>query len=198
MPSSQPQPVKTSENTRKTGRNLTSIIGWIVGILVIGGIIWMLTQDDEVSEFEIAPIQNTIQESEELETENQLEENSTLMDILQSRDFKVHNLMGNQAVAPHAYAKVFVNKKEKLAFVDIKGLPKLPSGKNYQFWSLQMEPFNATNIGVIDENSHVEIGLSKFENFPEPQTLCITLEDEGGSETPTMSQIYVMDAIHSN
>lgn len=199
MNPSTPQPQKTPENNRKTSRNTTAIIGWAVGILVISGIVWMLIQNQELdNSVEVTTTQNTVPKSEEAEMEQQLNENSNLSDILKSKEFKAHALMGNQAVAPQATAKIYLNKKERLMYVDVKGLPVPPEGKVYQLWSLEMESLNATNIGVIDENSQSEIGLYKFENFTEPQTLCITLENVGGSKTPTMSQIYVMDAIHGN
>ena len=82
---------------------------------------------------------------------NLLVENSEILNILRSKEFQTFTLMGNQVVASQSYSKVYLNKKEKLGYVDIKGLPVLAQGKVYQLWSLKMEPFTPTDIGLIDE-----------------------------------------------
>src|SRR5690606_18591465 len=102
---------------------------------------------------------------------------------------------GNQAVAPEAFAKVYLNKKENIAYIDAKGLPAPPRGKVYQVWSLKMEPLTPTSVGLITEQNQLGEGIYKFVNFPDPEAFGITLEPEGGSETPTLSQLYILGAV---
>lgn len=187
-------PMKTQNENKKSGPNLLVIAGWGLAILFMGGVLWMQKQKQELDEtIQVIDYQNTVLKKEKAEIENQLTENSKMLHILRSKEFRASTLMGNQAVAPQAYAKVYLDKKERLAYVDAKGLPAPPEGKVYQLWSLKMDPFTANNIGVMDEANRSGIELHKFESFPEPETLCITLEPSGGSETPTMSQIYVLE-----
>ncbi len=184
----------TSRVDQKNGPNWTAILGWAVAILCIAGIFWMQKQKNELEKtVQTINTENVVLKSEKNKAETQLAENNEMLNILRSKEFQAFTLMGNQAVAPQAYAKVYLNKKEKLAFVDTKGLPAPPNGKVYQLWSLKMQPFIPTNIGLIEEGNKVKNGFYSFTDFPEPGTLSITLENEGGSETPTMSQIYVMD-----
>ena len=55
------------------------------------------------------------------------------LDIVRSKDFNAINLPGNVAVAPTAYATVYYNKDENIAYIDAKGLPKPPKGKYIKF-----------------------------------------------------------------
>ena len=186
-------------NKKKTNQNLMSSIGWILAVLFLAGFIYLLNKNHQLDEFnKVTTTQNVELESESNEIKNQLAESNRLLNILRSKEFQTITLMGNQAVAPQSFAKVYLNKKDGLAYIDLKGLPAPPNDKVYQLWSLKMEPFAPTNIGVMDNTSQSGMELYQFSNFPKPEALCITLEPTGGSKTPTMSQIYVLDMSQVN
>ncbi|MFT7073215.1 MAG: hypothetical protein ACJA1Z_002366 [Patiriisocius sp.] len=66
-----------------------------------------------------------------IEVETELAATANLFEILQSKDYKNIPLLGNQAVSPNAYAKVFYNTIGNLAYIDVQGLPCAPQGKVY-------------------------------------------------------------------
>lgn len=192
-------PKKTKKGKKKKEPSWLTISGWVVAVLFIGGFLWMMDQNDQLEgTIQITTTQNTVLKSEKAEIENQLFENSEMLNILRSKEFRVYTLNGNQAVSPQSYAKVYLNKKEKLAYIDVQGLPASPQGKVYQLWSLQMDPFSPTNIGLLNDENQSGIEFHKFSDFQESEALGITLEPIGGSKMPTMTQIYVLDMMSKN
>ncbi|MCG2418316.1 anti-sigma factor [Aequorivita sp. F47161] len=193
------------ERIRKTGNtgstkvraiNWPAITGWAAAILFMGGIMWMLKQTNDLNKsLKVTTIENNTLREEKSKAENQLAENAEVLEVLRSKDYQAYTLPGNQAVAPDAFAKVFLNKKENVAYIDVKGLPTPPRGKVYQVWSLKMEPLTPTSVGLIDADNKIGEGIYKFVNFPDPEAFGITLEPEGGSETPTLSQLYTLGMI---
>jgi len=102
--------------------------------------------------------------------------------------------LDGQAVAPQAYATVYVNKTEGELYVDVAGLPKAPEGKVYQVWALKLDPFTPTSIGVIDDQD-ANSGVFKLENNAGAQAFGITLEPAGGSKSPTLEQLYTLGKV---
>lgn len=188
--------VKDIGNSKVRTLNWPTITGWAAAILFMGGIMWMLKQNNDLNNsLRVTTIENTVLKEEKSTVDNQLAENSEILEILRSKDYQTYTLPGNQAVAPEAFAKVYINKKESVAYIDVKGLPAAPRGKVYQVWSLKMEPLTPTSVGLIDPQNQAGEGIYKFLNFPSPEAFGITLEPEGGSETPTLSQLYTLGMI---
>jgi anti-sigma-K factor RskA len=87
-------------------------------------------------------------------------------------------------------ATVFWDRSNKDVYVVANVLPKTKSGKQYQLWALvKGKPVNA---GMID---HACEGVCKMTTIPEAEAFAITLEDEGGSPTPNMEELYVMGKV---
>ncbi len=183
-------------NEDSTATNWAAITGWAAAILCIGGIFWMLQQNNTLKD----DIKITTTENNELKerinrTEGKLSQVNELLAILGSKDFDAILLPGNDAVAPEAFAKVHFNKRDHLAYVDATGLPKAPVGKVYQVWSLKLDPLTPTNVGLLGNVEENGTNIFKFENIPDPEAFGITLEPEGGSDTPTLSQLYTFGTI---
>ena len=156
----------------------------------------MLTQNNELREtIQITSTENQVLESDLENTEAQLAETTELLEIVRSKEYSAYTLSGNQAVAPEAFAKVYFNKNDKVAYIDAKGLPEAPEGKVYQVWSLIMEPLTPSSVGLLDGSTEVENGIYKFDNIPDPEAFGITLEPAGGSESPTLSQLYTLGSV---
>lgn len=185
-----------TENNKVRSLNWPAITGWAAAILFMGGIMWMLKQNSDLNNaIQVTTIENTVLNEEKANAENQLAENNEMLEVLRSKDYQAYILPGNQAVAPEAFAKVYLNKKDNIAYIDTKGLPAPPRGKVYQVWSLKMEPLTPTSVGLIAAENEMGEGIYKFVNFPDPEAFGITLEPEGGSETPTLSQLYTLGMI---
>lgn len=87
-------------------------------------------------------------------------------------------------------ATVFWDIKTKDVYLMANVIPHPESGKQYQLWALvDGKPVDA---GTIDPNC---AGTCKMKNIPRAQAFAITLEKEGGSPTPDLTQLYVMGNI---
>jgi anti-sigma-K factor RskA len=182
----------------KQSTNWGAITGWAAAILCIGGIFWMLNQNNDLQDnIELTTTENELLKGKLQNTETTLAETGEILEILRSKDYNTITLPGNPAVAPEAFAKVYFNKQDKVAYIDAKGLPTPTKGKVYQVWSLIMEPLTPSSIGLIGATIDHETGIYKFENVPDPQAFGITLEPEGGSETPSLDQLYTIGMVSS-
>ncbi|MDX1667595.1 MAG: anti-sigma factor [Saprospiraceae bacterium] len=97
--------------------------------------------------------------------------------------------MAGLDIAPEALTVVYWNPEQRSSFIDIVQLPQPPEGKQYQLWAIvEGQP---TDMGVlpIASQGDVLIDVPFVEN---PEAFAITLEDEGGSEVPTLDQMYVV------
>ena len=182
------------DNTKKI--NWAAITGWAAAIVCIGGIFWMLQQNNKLKDdIQITTIQNNeIKEKSNL-NEGKLTQATELLTIIRAKDFKTVLLPGNDAVAPEAFTKVYFNESERLAYIDASGLPKAPPGKVYQVWSLKLDPLTPTSIGLLRIVEENENNIFRFENIPDSEAFGITLEPAGGSETPTLSLLYTLGTI---
>lgn len=87
-------------------------------------------------------------------------------------------------------ATVYWDTRTKDVFVAKNKLPNVPQGKQYQLWALiKGQPVNA---GMISDCGQV---LCKMINIAEADAFAITLEKEGGSPTPDLSQLQVIGKI---
>ena len=67
-------------------------------------------------------------------------------------------------------------------------MPKAPEGKEYQLWAIV--DGKPVDLGMYDENNSQK--LQAMKTISKPQAFAITLENKGGSPTPTMEQMYVL------
>ena len=115
------------------------------------------------------------------------------------RDPKVTKVpLAGQQVAPDAYVNVFWDKENNKAYIDALGLPEPPQGMVYQVWSLKLDPLTPTSMGLLEDFSNNENKVFSFDNPNESQAFGITLEPAGGSETPTMDQLYTLGVVTNN
>ena len=180
----------------KNSPNKSVYIGWITAAACLAGIIWLVSQNSGLKdEIEITTTENIeLKEQIQLNT-TELASRQEFIDILRSQDYKSIVLPGNLAVAPDAFAKVYFNEDNRVVYIDTKGLPEAPEGQVYQAWSLTLNPLTPTSIGTLDDAFQHESGVYKFENIADVEAFGITLEPKGGSESPTLSQLYTLGAV---
>jgi anti-sigma-K factor RskA len=86
-------------------------------------------------------------------------------------------------------ATVYWDTKTKDVYLLSNNLPQAPTGKQYQLWALvDGKPMDA---GIMDECA----GLCHMKVIDRAQAFAITLEKQGGSPTPDLSQLYVLGKI---
>jgi len=186
----------STTGTNEKTFNWAGVTGWAAAILLLGGLFWVMNQKNTLEEkVEFTTTENTELEDQLQNSQQELLETENVLAVLRSDDYNTVILPGNDAVAPEASAKVFYNKEEGIAYIDAKSLPTPPKGKVYQVWSLILEPLTPSSMGLLEGLSAVQTDLYKFEKFPIAEGFGITLEPEGGSETPTLSQLYVLGTV---
>lgn len=135
-------------------------------------------------------------ETDIAEARDNAREAQALLSVLRDKNILEVQLQG-QAIAPDAYATVYWDKEKNITYIDAQDLPTPPRGMVYQVWSLKMEPLTPSSIGLLDEFESDENKIFQLENMNISEGFGITLEPEGGSETPTMEQLYTLGTISS-
>nr|WP_262907583.1 anti-sigma factor [Hymenobacter sp. BT770] len=113
-------------------------------------------------------------------------------EVLRSDEFRAVALAGTKT-APTAHAKVLFNPATHKVYVDVKSLPALPAGKQYQLWALDKgKPVDA---GVLTAATATGEGIQQMKDIASAQTFAMTVEPEGGSVSPTLSTMTVVGNI---
>jgi anti-sigma-K factor RskA len=174
----------------------TVYIGWAASIVLLLGIFLLFNQNNQLKN-NLVETQNENQQLIEqlISTEDKLADSEDLLNRLRDKNVRTVNLPGNAAVAPDAFAKVFYNEEQQTVILDAEGLPEPPEGMVYQVWSLKMDPLTPTSIGLLENFASLENKIFTLDNIPESEGFGITLEPAGGSETPTLEQLYTLGVI---
>ena len=188
---------KKTENTKiKSTKKGVIYLGWIAAILIaFGGFYYydLLEKDalKKQKEFE--------KEKKELnfkviELNSLNAEAENLISIFRDTSNFVVPLQG-QDVAPKAFAKIFWNKETKTIYIDALGLPNPPEGMVYQVWSFKLDPLIPTSLGILDTYKKNDRKFFKVKPSPESEAFGISLEPSGGSETPTLEQLFTLGKV---
>jgi anti-sigma-K factor RskA len=120
-----------------------------------------------------------------MQTKLQNYENS--FKLMNDSDMAVIAMKG-QPVAPQSLTTVYWNKETNDVYLMVNALPKPAAGKQYQLWAIvNGQPVNAGMLNTDEAGN----GLVKMNSIANAQAFAITLENTGGSKTPTMP-IYVV------
>nr|WP_262896057.1 anti-sigma factor [Hymenobacter sp. BT523] len=112
--------------------------------------------------------------------------------VLRNDEFRAVALAGTKT-APTAHARVLFNPATHKVYVDVKSLPALPAGKQYQLWALDKgKPIDA---GVLTAATATGEGLQAMKDIASAQTFAMTVEPAGGSVNPTLSTMTVVGNI---
>lgn len=179
------KPEKDSEETKVQGNQWKTfaIAASVLFLVSVAGNIFWMNHQSQNKEW-VAKLQ-TENQSKELE----LQKMNKKWQMLSNPDIQMVMLKG---VEKHIAAKaiVFWDQKTKEVYLNAEDLPKVPTGMQYQLWAIaDGKPINA---GMYTQDKDSKIVLS---NIPNAQAFAITLEKEGGSETPTMENMYVMGEV---
>jgi hypothetical protein len=89
--------------------------------------------------------------------------------------------------APNSFATVYWGKKTNEIFLLVQEMPIPAADKQYQLWAMiGGQPVDA---GTFDlKNDFTLIKLKKIRNA---EAFAVTLENKGGSSSPSMEQMYV-------
>ena len=86
---------------------------------------------------------------------------------------------------------VYWDKSSAEIYLLVNQLPKPEAGKQYQLWAIvNGKPVDA---GIIDVEPGD--GLVRMKNIPGAEAFAITLENAGGSQSPTLTAMYVLGKV---
>ncbi|MBC8082528.1 MAG: anti-sigma factor [Hymenobacter sp.] len=112
--------------------------------------------------------------------------------VLRDEQFRSVTLAGTPA-APSAKARVLYNPATRAVYVAVRRLPAPPAGKQYQLWALDNgKPVDA---GVLQAATAAGDGLQQMKDIASAQAFAMTVENVGGSPTPTLSTMTVLGTI---
>ena len=179
----------------KSKPNVFLYVGWAAAILLMIGVGFQFNEGKK-AESQLATIETEKSKLKEdlngLTLKNQQTE--TVLAVVRDENNIVVPL-GGQAVAPTAKAKIYWNKTTEVVFVDASGLPEPPEGKEYQIWSLKLNPLTPTSIGMLVEFKTNNSKIFEVQKANGAQAFGITLEPKGGSPSPTMEQLYTLGVV---
>jgi anti-sigma-K factor RskA len=181
----------------RRGPNWATYTGWAAAILLAAGLWWVYMQNQDLkSQMELRSNEIQVLEDQIFQARSSRENAENLLNTLRDQNVTVVAL-GGQATAPDAYAKAYWNKDDNRVYIDAQGLPDPPPGMVYQVWSLKLSPLTPTSIGLLEDFATDENKIFAFLNPHESEGFGITLEPAGGSETPTMEQLYTLGNVAS-
>lgn len=121
-----------------------------------------------------------------------VEQQDLLLRLLRDENYKPVKLQGVEG-HPEASMLIYWSPSQQKVYADAVKLPKPPAGKQYQLWALQDgQPIDA---GLLQVNGQPSI--QQMRQIRAAQAFAVTLEPEGGSENPTLEQLYVMGEVQS-
>lgn len=183
---------------KKDSNIWTQYIGWAASILLAIGLFWVYNQNKELkTQLQLVQSQNQALEQQIADSNTSLEKSQELLNTLRDRNITVIPL-GGQDISPDSYAKAYWNKREEKVFIDAKGLPEPPDGFVYQVWSLKLSPLTPTSMGLLEDFATDGNKVFMLDNPNDSEAFGITLEPAGGSETPTLEQLYALGAVASS
>lgn len=97
-------------------------------------------------------------------------------------------LLAGTKLSPNSVVKVFYNSEKKEYAIEYNKLPKAAKGKQYQLWAIvDGQPLD---LGILSK----ELAYIKRKTITvgDVQAFAITLEQEGGSEVPTLEAMFVV------
>ncbi|WP_293890402.1 anti-sigma factor [Flavobacterium sp.] len=180
----------------KPRSNWTAYMGWAASILLLIGIGYQYSKLNQTNN-QVVTIEKEKSKFQEvvvnLETKNK--ETQNVLGVVRDETNTIVTL-GGQAAAPTAKAKIYWNKQTQVVYVDASGLPEPPKGKEYQIWSLKLQPqLTPTSIGLLSNFQANESKIFAVDKTNDAEAFGITLEPTGGSASPTMEQLYTLGKV---
>ncbi|REE24867.1 anti-sigma factor [Winogradskyella pacifica] len=177
--------------------NWISYTGWAASILLAAGLFWTLNQNTDLEQqLQTADIENQYLETQIEDARTDLAATKNLLNVIRDKDI-IAVPLGGQGDFASSFAKVYWNKADNTIYLDAEGLPNAPEGKVWQVWSLTLNPLTPTSLGTIDDFNTDDNKIFTIANANESQAFGITLEPEGGSDGPTMEQLYTLGVVAS-
>lgn len=102
----------------------------------------------------------------------------------------MHSMKDDKGMA----GTIYWSQDKGNAYLALHNMPMPPKGKQYQLWVIQ--DGKPVDMGVISNDMVAQGIMHKVaKSVSSGQAFAISLEDEGGSPSPNMEQIYVLGSV---
>ena len=91
---------------------------------------------------------------------------------------------------PDAAARIYWMHNTKEVYIDPSNLPKVPAGKQYQFWAI-VDGKPVSGGMITTEINGKTVHVQKMKSFGSAQAFAVSLED-AGPEKPVPTKVMVM------
>ncbi|MRI00464.1 RNA polymerase subunit sigma-70 [Kriegella sp. EG-1] len=154
-----------------------------IAILIFASSSYFFWDQNQNLQEENTIVSNKIKDLEENMRE-QLEDVRNQFIVLQNPQTKKYNVKGNKK-AKELKAVAYVNPVKKLSYINVSNLPKLPEDQCFQMWTEVNGKL--VNLGVIKQATNQEKLLAM--PYSDHAVGYITIEPQGGNDTPTVENI---------
>lgn len=189
----QPQRSQPSMPTSNSGEgsSLATIIPWLLGLALLGSCIavFLFWKQAERADVQLKASQAQLEQQQKACEEEKAKASKTNEQFIALRHWATKPVqMKGTELGGDAFAVVYWNSVKKTSFLDVVKLPTPPADKQYQLWAIVNG--RPTDMGVFEIASNHE--LQDVPYIENPQAFAVTLEPKGGSQSPTLDQMYVV------
>ena len=187
-PASKPSKIITMEPPTTKPRSF----GWLAAASVILFIITGYFAYNFYNQNKELKNSNTALEAKVNRTDSLLNKMLEDQKMMMDEDVIVVNLVGTTPAK--ASANIYWDSTSSDVYMVVKNMPKLPSGKQYQLWSIingpsgQLQP---NSLGLFDVGDDKKVIL-KMSNVKKADAFAITIEDKGNTGGPNLEQLQSM------
>ncbi|MEP0131335.1 MAG: anti-sigma factor [Eudoraea sp.] len=171
-----------AQNTGRRKFQRYAIAASITALLFAGSSYFFWNQNQNLQDENVI-VNNKIRTLEE-DMKEQLEDVRNQFIVLNNPQTKKYAVNGNKK-AKELKAVAYINPVKKLSYINVRSLPNLPDNQCYQMWAeVNGEMVNLGVIKNVDDKDHLR-PLPYAENA----VGYITIEPQGGNDTPTVQNI---------
>lgn len=183
--------VKHNNSTKLQEETSILNFNWITGIaatlaLGFGLLTFLLYQQKAQLNNQIAALENKVNqlETSKVKLVNQQGKIAQQFTLLKDVSTNHVHLQGTE-LSPKALFVVYWNEATQTAYLNMVGLPEIPTDKTLQLWADVAGEM--IDMGVLKPNTE---DLIKVPFIKDAESLNITLEPQGGSQRPTVERLY--------
>ena len=191
-PATDGSPARTFDNGKSGSVSIASVATWLLALGMIAACVtaYLFYDQNKKTQAELAAAQAQ-SEQFKLECETRQKRDDALKDqfiAIRHQATRPIHLKGTK-LAEDAVAVVYWNNIRRTSYLDVVNLPVPPAGKQYQLWAIVDGKLAGMGVFEVKPDSNDLLTVPFVENA---QAFAVTLEPQGGSETPTLDQMYVI------
>lgn len=159
----------------------------LVGSLIFNGLMWNKLQNAQSTIAELSERNSVMAEDLGVTKTNYTAAKEELA-FITNADVKVIELLSADQIGSEK-ATIYWNRKSDEVVLAINALPKPPENKQYQLWAIvDGVPVDAGVFDIPEEST----SLQKMKSFKNAQAFAVTIENIGGSPTPSLETLTII------